>query len=266
MSKIIDFHTHIFPDALAGRAIAELSAKAGVPPFTDGTAAGLRASMRAAGIDIAIAMPIATRPKQAHSINKWAAELNAVDGGVISFGTLHPAQEDWAEEIAWLAENGVPGVKFHSDYQDTFVDDPAMIAICRALADAGLIALFHTGVDIGLPPPVHCPPERLARLLDAVPMLTAVAAHMGGFSQWEDVSENLVGRELYLDTSYSLPHMGADKFIEMVRAHGAQRILFATDSPWTGQAEEMAVIRALPLTDEEKAAILGGNAEIVLGC
>jgi len=266
MTKIIDFHTHIFPDALAGRALAELSTKAEVPPFTDGTAAGLRASSRAAGIDVSVAMPIATRPRHARGINKWAAELNAADDGLLSFGTIHPAQEDWEEEIEWLQDNFVDGVKFHSDYQDTFVDDPIMIDICTALCAAGIMVLFHAGVDIGLPPPVHCPPERLARLLDAVPDLTVVAAHMGGFRQWDEVTEILVGRELYFDTSYALPYMGTEKFVQMVRAHGAEHILFATDSPWADQAAELAAIRDLPLTDTEKAAILGGNAEFILGC
>ncbi len=264
MAKIIDFHTHIFPDALAGRAIAELSAKAEVPPFTDGTAAGLRASSSAAGIDLSVTMPIATRPRHSRGINKWALELNTADDGLLSFGTLHPAQEDWAAEIAWLAEHKVPGVKFHSDYQDTFVDAPVMVDICTALAEAGIIALFHAGVDIGLPPPVHCPPERLARLLDAVPGLTVVAAHMGGFQQWDAVAAYLVGRALFFDTSYALPYMGAEKFVAMVRAHGAAHILFATDSPWADQAAELAALRALPLSDTEKTAILGGNAAILL--
>ena len=41
---LIDFHTHVFPDALAPRAIASLAAQAGETPSTDGTVAGLCAS------------------------------------------------------------------------------------------------------------------------------------------------------------------------------------------------------------------------------
>ncbi len=49
--------------------------------------------------------------------------------------------------------------------------------------------MLHAGTDIGLPPPVHCTPERLARLLDATPGLTVIAAHMGGYACWDDVEK-----------------------------------------------------------------------------
>ena len=51
----------------------------------------------------------------------------------------------------------------------------------------------------------------------------------------------------------------------MAEAFGTEKLLFGTDSPWEGQAAEIAKIRALPLKEEEKAAILGGNAKALLG-
>ena len=59
--------------------------------------------------------------------------------------------------------------------------------------------------------------------------------------------------------------MEEEQFLRMVREFGADRLVFGTDSPWGGQAEDVARFRALPLTDEEKAAILGGNAQKLLG-
>ncbi len=261
---IIDFHTHTFPDELAQRAITALSQRAGVPALTDGTNDGLRASMQRAGITYAVIAPIATRPAQVRAINSWAAAVTARHPELVCLGTLHPALADWQEEIDRLHAAGLPGVKMHHDYQECFVDDPALLPRYRALADAGLLLLVHAGVDIGLPPPVHCPPERLARVLDAVPGLTLIAAHMGGYAQWEAVEEHLVGRELYFDTSYSRADLGTERMTALIRAHGATRVLFATDSPWTEQQAEVAGLRALPLAEDEKQAILGGNAERLL--
>ena len=51
----------------------------------------------------------------------------------------------------------------------------------------------------------------------------------------------------------------------MVRKFGAHRLLFGTDSPWGGQKEGLELFRALPLTEEEQTAILGGNAQKLLG-
>ena len=260
---IIDFHTHTFPDDLAARALAVLTQRAGVPALTDGTNNGLRASMRRAGVDYSVTAPIATRPAQVRAINAWAAEVNACTPDLICLGTLHPALTDWQAEVERLQVDGLPGVKLHHDYQECYVDDPVMLPMYHALADAGLLLLVHAGVDIGLPPPVHCTPDRLARVLDAVPDHRHRRAHgrllaMGGGGRAPR------GPCPLLDTSYSRADLGTERMSAFIRAHGAARVLFATDSPWTEQQAEVAGIRALPLADEEKQAILGGNAERLL--
>ena len=50
--KIIDFHTHAFPDKIAGKTIEMLSQKAGIPAHSDGTAQGLRKVLESAGITL----------------------------------------------------------------------------------------------------------------------------------------------------------------------------------------------------------------------
>ena len=59
--------------------------------------------------------------------------------------------------------------------------------------------------------------------------------------------------------------MGEEQFVRIIRAFGAHRILFGTDSPWGGQAEDLALFRTLPLTQEEQQAILGDNAQRLFG-
>jgi predicted TIM-barrel fold metal-dependent hydrolase len=261
---IIDVHTHAFPDELAERALDVLAKRAGVAPFTDGTCDGLTDSTRAAGITLSVVAPIATKPSQARAINTWAVEMNEAYPNLLCFGSVHPAQDDWAQEIEQLVADGIRGVKFHPDYQDFYVDEPRLFPIYHAFADAGLVVLFHAGIDIGLPPPVHCPPDRLARALDAVPEMTAIASHMGGYAQWRAVARYLVGRPVYFDTAYSCADMGVEQMLAIIEGHGADRVLFGTDSPWTDQAVELRVISGLPLSDEARAAILGENARRLL--
>ncbi|HEY3377968.1 MAG TPA: amidohydrolase family protein [Armatimonadota bacterium] len=262
---IIDIHTHVFPDELAVRAVAALSANAGGhPAYSDGTCAGLRAALGRTGVDRAVIAPIATKPSQVRIINAWAAEMARAYPELIAFGTLHPAQDDWAEEIDRLVADGLPGVKMHHDYQQCFVDADQLLPIYRALAAHERVVLFHAGVDIGLPPPVHCPPERLARVLDAVPELTVIAAHMGGYACWDAVEAHLLGRDLYLDTSYALASLDPARMAAMIRRHGAHRVLFGSDSPWSDQGVAMAEIRRLGFNAEDTAAILGENARRLL--
>mgnify|MGYP004452568245 CR=1 FL=1 len=49
---IIDFHTHIFPDAIAQRTIEKLEAAANIKAHSDGTLTGLKTSMQKAGVDM----------------------------------------------------------------------------------------------------------------------------------------------------------------------------------------------------------------------
>ncbi|MGN0323026.1 MAG: hypothetical protein ACI4DZ_07930 [Oliverpabstia sp.] len=54
--------------------------------------------------------------------------------------------------------------------------------------------------------------------------------------------------------------MSESQFIRMVRKHGAEKILFATDCPWTEQKTCVEVLKKCALTDWEKELILSKNA------
>ena len=97
-------------------------------------------------------------------------------------------------------------------------------------------------------------------MLRAWPGLTLIAAHFGGFERWDDVERELVGLPVYLDTSFTVGYAPDEQFVRMVRRHGVERVLFATDAPWQDHAATLAAFRRLPLTPEEQAAILWGNA------
>lgn len=266
---LIDFHTHAFPDALAAKTIPMLAEKSGTTPHTDGTADGLAAALAAAGVDLGVVLPVVTRPSQFRSINAFAAELNTRPG-LVSFGGIHPDDEDIPGHMAQIKALGLPGVKIHPDYQSTFIDDPRYVHIAKEAVRLGLILLTHAGVDAGFPETVHCPPERAAKFLDAVydggepdePRI--VFAHGGGNMQFDEVIAHLAGRNVYFDLSYIFAYADPHKITEVIRAHGAERILFASDCPWGDPAAGIRFVRDLPLNDAERAAILGGSAEALL--
>ena len=47
--------------------------------------------------------------------------------------------------------------------------------------------------------------------------------------------------------------------------HGVEKVLLGSDLPWSGTHHEIQFIRSLELTPEQEAAVLGGNAERLLG-
>ena len=280
---IIDFHTHTFPENLAGRAIAKLAASSRARNYLDGTADALEASMREAGVDYSVLLPVATRPGQQEDINRAAVEVNRHSGetGLISFGGIHPENEDYREILRGLSRNGVKGIKIHPVFQRVAIDDIRYLRIIECASENDMIVITHAGYDIGFPGEDFSSVRRIERMLDAVKPRKCVLAHMGGWDCWEEVEERIAGRDVWLDTAFSLlpiepapgtvrdpeenPPLSREQFLRMVRRHGADRILFATDSPWSGQRQMVAAIRDSGLGKKEQEAVLGGNARELLG-
>lgn len=261
---IIDFHTHIFPDAIAERAVASLIAGCGgiFTPVTRGTKDSLIERMDEWGIDASVIAPVLTKPSQTKSTNEWAAA--AADSRIVAFGGIHPHTDDYRRDIDFVASLGLRGIKLHAEYQDFTVDSPEMLRIYDYALSRGLMILHHAGYDPAFSTPLKSSPRRFANIARAMKGGTVIVAHMGGRDQWEEVERELAGENVYLDTSNGFDFYGDDAFLRIVRAHGADKILFGSDSPWTNAKAEIEHIKALPLTEEEKAAILGGNAEKLL--
>ena len=269
---VVDIHAHAFPDALAARVVGPMAAKAGVPAAHAGTVGSLRESMKRAGIALSVVMPVATKPVQVVSVNRWAIEQNAaigmaggVAGGIMSFGAMHPLFDDAAGEIGRLADAGVPGVKFHPDYQRFRPDDEAMAPLYEAFVERDMIVLFHCGKDLSVPPPVMGTPERILAVHERFPSLRLICAHFGGYEMWDEVEATLLGRDVWLDTSYTVGRLSDERLVDMIRRHGIERVLFGTDTPWEDQAKEVEAFRRLPLTGDEREAIFSTNAMALLG-
>ncbi len=275
---IIDFHTHTFPPAIAPGALAKMSGMSGTVPFTRGTDDALRASMKEAGIDLCVLLPVATNPQKVVSINDKADPH--IHGGLLSFACIHPDMEGAEKEIKRVAEKGFLGVKIHPVYQNVPLDDPRYLRILYAAGENGLTVVTHTGLDIGFPGVVRCSPAQAKNALRQVGNVTLVLAHMGGWKNWEQVADALADTSAYLDTAFSLGRvtpvnpesypaqeaqmLTVTDFCRLSRVFGSRRILFGTDSPWSDQRAEVEQIRALPLTEEEKENILFQNAKRLL--
>ena len=69
-----------------------------------------------------------------------------------------------------------------------------------------------------------------------------------------------------MDTSACFPHeLSDERLLDMIRRHGADRILFATDIPLAEPGKEIARLARIGLSDDELEAILWGNAKRLLG-
>jgi len=127
-----------------------------------------------------------------------------------------------------------------------------------------LILLHHAGTDPSSQMPYKSSPRQFANIVDAMQGGVIIAAHFGGHEQWDDVEEHLAGKNIYLDTSMGFEFFSHEGFLRIVKKHGADKVLFASDSPWSNAKTEMEILKSLPLSEGEKSAILSGNAKRLL--
>lgn len=267
---IIDFHTHIFPDKIAQKTIDLLAHSGNTQPFSDGTADGLIQRLKEACVDLAVILPVMTNPAQFESVNRFAAEINRRFANetprLLSFAGIHPRCENLEQKMEEIAQNGFLGVKIHPDYQDTFITDEAYLQILRAAVKHDLIVVTHAGVDGAYRDrPVRCPPKLVKQLIRQVPDAKLVLAHCGGNEMFDDVLETLCGENIYFDTAYVLRYIGKETFFKLLEKHGEDRILFATDSPWSNIKEDIARLQSFHLQKSTEEKLLCENAKKLLG-
>lgn len=255
--KTVDVHAHAFPDKIAEKAVAQLETYYNIPLVSKGYFDTLIDRANEANIDRLVVFSTATKPEQVENVNSYVASLLSIyPNRLIGFGTIHPDYKNYKEELRRAVSLGLRGIKLHADFQNFDLDTERMLPIYEEIVKLNLPILFHMGDRTS----DRTSPRRLARLLDMYPEMTAIGAHLGGVFVWDESLKYLVGRNLYFDTSSTLMELEPEKFTEIVRKHGADKILFGTDYPISDYNLEYKRFQMLNLTEEEKEKIFYKNA------
>ena len=258
--KYIDMHTHVFPAKIAAKAVRFLEDYYHHRWQGGGDPEDLLRSMDASGVGRALIFSCATKPEQVTAANDFLHLMQETHPGrFIAFGTIHPDYPDIPGEIARIRELGLKGVKIHPDFQKVYLDEPKMYRVYEAAGD--LPFTFHAGDRKG----DFSSPWRLARVLDDFPHLKAIAAHFGGYGEWDEARKHLLRRNVWFDTSSTFWEYPVEDIRAMVRDHGADRILLGSDYPAQLPGEAVADVLSLGLTDAENEKIFHLNAERFLG-
>ncbi|NLG24859.1 MAG: amidohydrolase [Clostridiales bacterium] len=259
---IVDFHAHIFPGAIAEKAAASIGRFYQLPVMGDGRADTLLQWGDEAGVDRFVVHSVATLPGHVRSINDFiASKVREHPGRFVGFAALHPDLPDPAAEVRRAIDLGLSGVKLHPDIQRFALNGPKSLKMFECFAGT-LPALVHAG-DRRY---ANSRPAQVAEVLDRFPPLTMIGAHLGGWSEWGDACAILAGRpNFYVDCSSSLYALPPGEAARIVRAYGADRVLFGSDYPMWPLQGELDRLRTLNLTADELERILYKNAEQLLG-
>ncbi|MGN0298016.1 MAG: amidohydrolase family protein [Lachnospiraceae bacterium] len=279
---IIDFHTHTFPEKISAKVVDKLGKTAHTAHFTDASIPSLINSMVRARVDYSVNLPVMTTTEQVekvnHSLMAQAEELR--QRGIITFGGMHPNFAYYKDELKYLHDGGILGIKIHPAYQNVDFDDIRMKRIIDYASQLGLIVVTHAGIDIGIYDHNYASVPMILNVLEEVQPTKLVLAHMGNWACWDEFEKDLAGAPVYIDTAFSLgpitpnpeqqespyltSNLSDEAFVRLVRKHGIEKVLFATDSPWEDQKEYISRIHQTSLTEKEKEYIFEKNAKRLL--
>lgn len=259
--ELIDFHCHIYPDAVADKAAQSIR------DFYEigggnlaGTVDNLLTYGKAAGISRYVVLPVSLKPERTQHINDFIVSQVALHPEFTGFGTLHAAMDGIMEETQRIMDLGLKGIKMHPDSQVFAIDDPRLFPVYEAI-QGKLTVMLHMGdhrYD-------YSHPARLRQVLEQFPKLDVIAAHFGGYSMYETAYELLHDKNCVFDVSSSMMFMPEGEAEKYIRAYGTERMLFGTDFPLWNPVDETRRFLQLKLTDEEFEQIGSKTALRVLG-
>jgi predicted TIM-barrel fold metal-dependent hydrolase len=276
---IIDFHTHIFPPWLRERRDEYIKRD---PCFSllysqqearIVTAEELLASMDEAGIGLSVVLNVGwvshelcvkTNDYILDSVSRYPTRL-------VGFCAIHPRAGDAAiAELERCAKAGAEGIgELRSDVQGfDLADKRTMKPLVEAVLKHDLIFLTHSSEPVGheYSGKGSITPDILYSFIAGFPNLKLVCAHWGGglpfYALMPEVDKALTN--VFFDTAATVFLYKPEIFKQMRHIIGSDKILFGSDYPLMHQNRVLAQIQSSQLLEEDKARILGANAQKLL--
>lgn len=253
---IIDSHAHIFPDKIAEKATQATGLFYDIEMDNVGSVSRLLESGSKINVNKYVVHSTATKPEQVSSINEYISNECKKNPEFIGFGTMHPflTLDEQKKELDRFEKLGLIGVKLHPDIQEFSLDSEDSLRMFKLFAGRYPV-LIHMG-DARYQ---YSNPHRLAAVLKKYPKLDVIGAHLGGYSEWNEVKKHLIGMNVYFDTSSSICMMEKQEAIDIITSHGMDKIVWGTDFPMWKHENEFNNLINLGFTHEENQKIFSEN-------
>jgi uncharacterized protein len=258
---IIDIHTHAWPPTISSKAQSTLEGLFKVKFVGDPTPETLERYMEKNHVAISVISSVATKPQQVTVINNWLFGIRSSRCKV--FCAMHPEFHDWKEELRRIRERG-DGIKLQPEFQDFYVDEERMFPMYEEIDRLQLPLLFHTGEELSGTFAVRSAPHRLIKIKERLPGIVIIAAHFGGFRLTDEVEEYLLGKDIYMDTSFFFDYLPRERVIKLLLAHRPDRIIFGSDFPLIDPKKDIDFLQSLDIPLALKEKILFSNAQKLL--
>lgn len=222
----------------------------------------LLATMDRLGIDRALVAPdercIAVDNREG---NELVAAASAASGGrLLPYAVANPWRGAAAvDDLRRARDAGARALCVDSVLQGFDLLDGLLDPLIELAADTGWFVYVRTGT------PPNALPLPLASLARRFPEVPFVMGRSGATDFWIDAAPALrYAPNVYGDTCYApwdtvLAALAADPEI------GASRLVFSTDAPYTVPDAELKRVVDWPITEAERAEVLGGVVARLLG-
>ena len=263
MLKIIDSHTHNYPEALAARAAENLGKFYNFTVEESGTFSRLEEVQRECGVCGFVLLSVATSPKNVPHINDFASERMKqarADGfECAAFGCMHADFPDFEAELDRFGSLGLCGVKIQSDLVGINCDCDRLMQVYESLERRGLALYLHAGDDRA--DVRFSSPERIANVAASFPKLRIAAAHLGGYREWDNAEKTLMGKyeNVWYDCSSTLEFMDAKRGKYLIEKCGTDRVMYASDYPAISPRTSIRAFMNVDFTDGEREDICYNN-------
>ncbi|HCW52039.1 MAG TPA: metal-dependent hydrolase [Clostridiales bacterium] len=272
-APVVDFHVHPLVEGAAKPWVVEWMRERFGPGLEERLAAFtdpdvLAAFFRSCGVDYVCLLAEDSPVTTGTTSNEKVAELCAGRPQFIPFCSLNPHLVNRpARELRRLVEtHGFRGLKMYPTYQMFYPNDRELYPVYAVAEELGLPVMFHTGSSVFRGSRIkYGDPLHMDDLAVDFPDLVIIMAHSGrGF--WYDRAYFLtrLHPNLYMEISGLPPRRLLEYFPELERV--ADKVIWGSDWPGVPDVSgNIKALRDLPLKDETKEKILGGNAARLLG-
>ena len=259
---LFDFHTHVYPDAIAERAVAALNKFYDFTCDCNGTYGELERTSNEAGVKGFLLLGTATNAHQVEKVNDFVAECmkNGREHGFDAhgFAAIHQDMTDFDAELERVQALGISGIKMHPDIQRVDIDDERLMPLYKSCEARGMPVYLHIGDN--REEYRYSEIQRLDKIINACPELIIVAAHFGGYSAWEYSTAFAGNKNVYYDTSSALVYKEPEVFERLIEKLGHKQIMFGTDYPCTDARRDLERFLRLDLDESVREDILYNNA------
>ncbi len=192
---------------------------------------------------------------------------------LIPFASIDPHKGKLGvREARELIAAGVRGFKFHPNIQRFWPNDREFYPLYEVIAEAGLIALFHsgtTGIGAGMPGGggvrlKYSNPMAVDDVAADIPELKIILAHPSFPWQDEALAVAVHKPNVYIDLSGWAPKYFPEILVRYTNTQLRHKMLFGSDYPLITPDRWLKEFAELPIKDEVRPLVLKHNAAKLL--